>query len=60
MKIKLLTSRSGIDFSQNMGDEIDVSDAEAVRMIESGQAVAVRSAGKETAAKKSAPEKATK
>ena len=39
MKIKLLTSRSGVDFSQNCGDIIEVKDDEAQRMIEAGQAV---------------------
>lgn len=42
MKIKLLVPRVGADFSQNRGDEITVSDAEAIRMIEAGQAVPVR------------------
>jgi hypothetical protein len=60
MKIKLLTSRAGVDFSQSIGDEIDVSEAEGIRMIQSNQAVAVRSAKKESSSKKSAPEKATK
>ena len=52
MKIKLLTSRAGVGFSQNVGDEIEVSDAEARRMIEAGQAAPVRT-GK-------APERAVK
>ena len=39
MKIKLLTSRSGVTFSQNAGDVVTVEDDEAKRMIEAGQAV---------------------
>lgn len=38
MKIRLLTSRAGIDFAQNVGDVIEVSKDEAKRMIEDGQA----------------------
>ena len=39
MKIKLLVSRAGMDFSQNAGDVIETDDAEAIRLIEAGQAV---------------------
>lgn len=60
MKIKLLTSRAGIGESQNVGDEIDVPDEEAIRMIDAGQAEPVRSAAKKTAVKKSKTEKAVK
>lgn len=52
MKVKLLTSRAGVNFSQNAGDVIDVSDDEAKRMIEAGQASPV--------AKVSEPEKAVR
>ena len=41
MKIKLLTSRAGADFSQNVGDVVDVSDGEGKRMIDAGQAIPV-------------------
>ena len=41
MKVKLLTSRAGVDFSQNAGDVIDVSEAEGKRMIEAGQAAPI-------------------
>jgi hypothetical protein len=58
MKIELLVARAGPSGSQNRGDVIDVSDAEAIRMIEAGQAVAVRSAKPETAVKPSRAEKA--
>lgn len=53
MNIKLLTSRAGADFVQNTGDEITVSDAEAIRMIEAGQAVAVRQLKTEKATRSS-------
>lgn len=42
MKIKLLVSRSGVDGAQNVGDEIEVSNDEAKRMIEAGQAEPLR------------------
>ena len=42
MKIKLLVSRAGPRISQNAGDVIEVTGAEAKRMIEAGQAEAVR------------------
>lgn len=64
MKVKLLVSRAGVGFSQSVGDEVDVSDAEGKRMIEAGQAVPVREtqakAPKETATKKAVSEKAVK
>lgn len=41
MKVKLLVSRCGIDFSQAAGDVIEVSAAEGKRMIAAKQAVAV-------------------
>ena len=59
MKIKLLTSRAGADFSQNRGDEIDVDADEGQRMIDAGQAELVREAKIERATKL-APEKAAK
>lgn len=52
MKVKLLTSRSGVDGAFNVGDVIDVPQAEAVRMIDKRQAQPVREAA--------APEKAVK
>ena len=57
MKIELLVSRT----DGNRGDIVEVSDAEAKRMIEAGQGVPVRSSGKvETATPKTAVEKASK
>lgn len=39
IELKLLTSRVGDNFSQVVGDVIDVDDAEALRMVGAGQAV---------------------
>lgn len=58
MKVKLLVSRAGPAGVQNRGDEIDVGDAEAVRMIEAGQAQPVREIKAERAVPKSRAEKA--
>lgn len=60
MKIKLLVARSGATESQNAGDVIEVGDAEAIRMIEAGQAEPLRSAPVERAVKAPAPERAKK
>jgi hypothetical protein len=61
MRIKLLVSRAGVDFAQNPGEEIEVGEAEAARMIATGQAVETdaapppkRRAKRETAAKRAA------
>ena len=51
MKIRLLQSRAGIDFSQSKGDEIEVDAAEAKRMIEAGQAEAIAAPKTERAVK---------
>jgi len=62
MKLKLLQSMAGIDFSHNVGDIIEVNDAEAVKWyVERGIAEIVKTTKKETAAKKTAAkETATK
>lgn len=60
MKIKLLVSRAGPTVSQAVGDEIEVGEAEAARMIAAGQAVPVREERKETAVRKITAEKARK
>lgn len=60
MKVKLLVSRAGVGFSQNAGDIVEVSDGEASRMIEAGQAEPVRAQPVERATKKRRSEKATK
>jgi hypothetical protein len=40
MKVELLVSRAGTNFSQSVGDIIEVSDAEGKRLLESNQAKA--------------------
>lgn len=60
MKIRLLVSRSGPAGAQNRGDEIEVSDAEAIRMIEAGQAEPMRDAVVERAVRAPKSEKAKK
>ena len=60
MKVKLLISRAGVDFVQQVGDEIDVSETEGASLIQAGQAVPVREERKETATKKIVAEKAKK
>jgi len=49
VKVKLLTSRAGNNFAQSMGDVIDVPAAEGKRMIDAGQAQAVRKPAKRPA-----------
>jgi hypothetical protein len=61
MKIRLLVSRAGALGAQDCGQEIEVSDAEAIRMIEAGQAEALRDAPEpERAVKRARTEKASK
>ena len=60
MKVKMLVSRSGPGGTENSGDTIDVSEAEAGRMIAAGQAELARSAKPEKAVKRSKFEKAVK
>jgi len=60
MQIKLLMARATATGSQNRGDVVDVSDAEAVRMIEAGQAQPVRAAQPEKAIARRNVEKASK
>tara|TARA_R110000782_G_scaffold140532_1_gene233115 strand:+ start:366 stop:569 length:204 start_codon:yes stop_codon:yes gene_type:complete len=38
MLIKLLVSRAGVNFSQSAGEIVEVEAAEALRMIDAGQA----------------------
>lgn len=54
MKIKLLVSLAGADFALSPGDEYECSDAEALRHIEAGNAVAVTEPKVERAVKPSA------
>ncbi len=61
MKIRMLQSQYGPDVSRNSGDEIEVADAEAKRMIEGGIAEPVRSSKPEKAVpQKRGIEKASK
>ena len=61
MKIRMLTSMAGADFSHNFGDEIEVTDAEGKRYIEAGIAEPVINTTKiERAVKKVVKSKATK
>jgi len=55
MRIRLTTSRSGIAGVQTAGAEIDVPQAEAIRMIKAGQAVPVRAAPEPEKAVSAAP-----
>lgn len=60
MQVKLLVSRVGANFSQSRGEVVEVSDAEAIRMVESGQAELIRAASPEKAVSRSKAEKAAK
>lgn len=61
MKVELLQPRASAIGAQNRGDIIDVSEAEAKRMIQAGQAMPVRSGSKpETATPKRKAEKASR
>ncbi|GEM_PF-4451360 len=42
MKVKLLTGRAGADWSQDVGQIIEVSKDEGQRMVDSGQAEPVQ------------------
>lgn len=59
-KVKMLTSMAGIDFVHNVGDEIEVTDDQAVRYIAAGIAEAVDERKVETAVKKIVTRKAAK
>lgn len=60
MKIKLLVARASAAGAENRGDVIEVSDAEAIRMVEAGQAEVVRDVAAETAVKRGKVERASK
>lgn len=57
MKITLLVSRVSVAGAQNRGDVIDVPDAEAIRMIDAGQAQPVAKVAVERAVSRTKPEK---
>ena len=52
MRVQLLVDRAMAMGIQSAGDRVDVPDADAIRMIEAGQAVAVRGAEPERAVKR--------
>lgn len=60
MKVRLLISRATLKGGQMAGDEIEVSDAEAKRLIEAGQAEPLRRSRPEQAVPKRKPEKASR
>lgn len=60
MKIKLLVSRATATGAENRGDVIEAPEAEAIRMIEAGQAEPVRDIAPERAIKRAKAEKASK
>lgn len=60
MQVKLLVSRAGANFSQSRGEIVEVSDAEALRMVDAGQAELIRAVAPERAVSRSKPEKASK
>jgi hypothetical protein len=60
MKVKLLVARAAASGSENRGDIVEVSDAEAIRMVEQGQAELIREETKERAVKPVRAEKARK
>ena len=49
MKVKLMTSRAGLNYVQSAGDVVDVSDDEAVRLLDRNEAVPARDDDVETA-----------
>lgn len=57
MKIKLLVSRATATGSQDRGEVIETDDAEAIRMIEAGQAEPVAEIATERAVSRAKPEK---
>ena len=61
MKLRLLQSMAGIDFSHDRGDIIEVNDADAIqRYVERGIAEIVEPAKKEKAIKKTAKKETAK
>ena len=60
MKIKMLTSMAGANFSHNKDDVVEYPDATAIRYIEAGIAQAVKTEVVERATAKTKVEKAAK
>jgi hypothetical protein len=49
MKLRMIVCQAGVDFTRDPGKEYDVPQAEALRMIEAGIAVAVEGSKRERA-----------
>ena len=60
MKVRLLISRAGKDFSQSAGDVVEIEQAEALRMIDAGQCVKIGEPEKATSKKKTEKRKKAK
>jgi len=60
MQVKLLVARAAASGAENRGDVISVPDAEAIRMIEAGQAEPLRAVQVEKAIPRAKAEKASK
>jgi len=60
MKIKMTTSMAGRDFAYQYGQEVDLPQEEAIKVIEAGCAVPVRSAKPEKAVPRTKSERASK
>lgn len=58
--VKLLVSRAGVGFSQNRGDVVEVSDGEALRMVEAGQCDLVEAPKERAVASKPSTTRASK
>jgi len=56
MRVRLLVGRATLTADEKIGQVVSVSDAEAVRMIEAGQAVPVRASPKVQAVEHAAKE----
>lgn len=57
MKIKMLVSIAGPDYSANVGDELDLPDDEATRLLEADPAMAIPVAKPVTESRQKAPSK---
>jgi len=60
MRIRLLVSRATLDGPQSIGDELDVADAEAIRLFAAGHAEPVRQQAPEQAVPRIRAEKAVR
>jgi hypothetical protein len=60
MKVRLLISRAGKDFSQSAGDVVEIEQAEALRMIDAGQCVKIGEPERATSKKKTEKRKKAK